>query len=118
MIEQLKLFEEDYRSLEELRKLITELHPTGGMNNDGTLQYTEYHLDFYRDLAFIVVYRDDVDNGERIIHDCVELIQVENNLYKILRIDGESLGTIENKKHLAIQKSIIESFENEELFKK
>ena len=119
MFEQMKLFEEDYRTLEELRQIITELHPTGGRNNDGTFQYTEYKLEFYKDLAFIVIFRDEQDGHERIIDNCVELEQVEENLYQIIKIDGKALGDIEeSEKKISVQKSLIKSLEKKELFKR
>lgn len=120
MSEQLDLFENQYHTLDELKELVTHLHWTGGMYEDGTLQFTKYDLDFYRDLAFIVEYQDQNDNGEKIIDNCVELELVDNNLYKIIKIDGKTLGDIgvDTKHLLAKQKKLIEWFEKGELFKK
>ena len=119
-IQQLDLFSGSYRSLETLKQLVMELHWTGGMNDDGTLQYTEYHLDFYKDLAFIVEYRDETDSNEKIIDNCVELKQIDNNLYKIIKIDGKALGdiSVDNPNNLAKQKELIASLEKGEVFKK
>ena len=120
MNEQMDLFESQYHTLKELKDLITTLHWTGGINADGTLQYTEYHLDYYKDLAFIVEYRDECDESEKIIDNCCELQLVENDLYKIIKIDGKTLGEIgvDTKHLLNIQKLIISWYEKGELFKK
>lgn len=116
---QLDLFEDQYRTLDELREMITQLHWTGGINPDGTLQYIEYKLEFYRDLAFIVVFKEETDNEENVIDNCCELKLVENGLYQIISIDGETLGKIETDypKKIQLQKSLIESLEKGELFK-
>lgn len=118
MLEQLKLFEEEYRSLEELRTIISHLHWTGGITN-GEMIYTEYKLDFYKDLAFITEFRKETDNNEKIIDNCIVLEQVEDDLYRIIRIDGKSLGEIEKEypDKVEIQLSIIESMMKGELFK-
>ena len=119
MLEQLKLFEEDYRTLEELRTLVSHLHWTGGITN-GEMIYIEYHLDFYKDLAFITEFRDDLDNNEKVIDNCIELEQVEDDLYHIFKIDGKALGELEKEYQdkLEIQLSIIESMQKGELFKR
>ena len=117
---QMDLFENQYHTLKELKDLITTLHWTGGVNENGTLQYQEYQLDYYKDLAFIVQYQNESDNNEKIIDNCVELILVDNDLYKIIRIDGKTLGEIgiDTKHLLHAQKQIIKWFEKGELFKK
>lgn len=119
-IQHFDLFSESYRSLEELRKFVSELHWTGGMNADGTLQYTEYELDFYKDLAFVVEYRNDADEGERIIDNCVELEHIGNDLYKIISIDGKTLGHLTNDDptHLSKVKELLGYMEKGEVFKK
>lgn len=95
VIERVDLFEEQYRTLNELKSIIESFHWTGGINEDGTLQNEEYNLDFYKDLAFTVQYRNDTDNGEKVIDNCCELELVENNLYKIIKIGGKTLGDID-----------------------
>ena len=123
MVQQLNLFADTYRTLEDLRKLVTSLHWTGGMNEDGSLQYIEYQIDFHKDLAFIVVYEDTKDNNEKVIDNCIELKRVEDNLYRIIRIDGKTLGDLDysdplntRPKQLELQNSLIKSMEEMELF--
>ena len=119
-MEQMDLFEEQYKTLNELRELIESFHWTGGINSDGTYQYETYELEFYKDLAFIVQFRSDTDNNERVIDNCCELELVENNLYKIIKIDGKTLGDIIKDSPAKTRKQVelIESMQKEELWKK
>ena len=76
-MEQMDLFEEQYKTLNELRELIESFHWTGGINSDGTYQYETYELEFYKDLAFIVQFRSDTDNNERVIDNCCRKMKKE-----------------------------------------
>lgn len=119
-MEQMDLFEEQYRTLNELKLIIESLHWAGGMNDDWTPQNEEYELDFYKDLAFIVQYKKDTDNGEKIIDNCCELELVENGLYKIIKIDGYTIGDIDkdHPEQTKKQLDLINSMVKEELWKK
>ena len=118
--EQIDLFSDQHPTLNELKNLIESLHWTGGISADGTRQNEEYKIDFYRDLAFIVQFREETDNEEKIIDNCCELLLVENNLYKIIKIDGKTLGEIsaDNPEQTKIQLALIKSMENQCLWKK
>lgn len=120
MSEQIDLFADLYHSLEDLRQFVSELHWTGGINEDGSLQYFQYKLEFYKDLVFIVEFRDDTDNGEKIIDNCVELKHIGNGLYQIISIDGKALGqlTNDNPEIVSKAKCLIEYMEKGEVFKK
>ena len=118
---QLDLFETDYMSLDDLRKLIETFHFTGGIDAYGNFVYEKYYLDFYRDLAFIVQYRDDItDHKEKIIDNCCILELVENDLYKICSIDGKTLGILDAdiKSTFSKQLDVINWFKSGKLFKK
>ena len=119
-IEQCDLFEEQYRTLEELKSLIEYFHWTGGMNADGTPQNEKYQIEFYKDLAFIVQFKDETDENEKIIDNCVELQLVENNLYKIISMNGKTISDIyvDHPDRTAKQVELIQSMMKGELWKK
>lgn len=119
MVEQMDLFEEQYKTLSWLQQFVSELHPTGGINDDGTLQYIEYELDFFHTLAFIVVYQEkgDGETKEKVIDNCVELEEIKKGFYKIIKIDGATLGIIDNPIIYKKQKELLSYFENQEVFK-
>ena len=120
MARQLSLFEEEYRTLEDLLDIVEKLNPTGGYyDNDLSKPIPMgYTIDYYRDLAFIVLYKEDTDSEEKIIDNAIYLQDTGNDLYQIYQIDGKVLGnlTLDNGR-LELALSIIKSMQNYELFK-
>ena len=108
------------RTLKELYDLVKSLHWTGGYIApeyiDENKQYLPYKLEFYKDLAFIVLYREDEFEIEKIIDNCIELQCNKNGIYKIIYIDGAALGTFENEALWPIQYQIIEFWRKGEMF--
>ena len=94
--QQIDLFSDSYKTLQDLLELVFKLNPTGGYyNNDlRTPIPPDYHIDFYKDLAFIVEFRNESDNNEKIIDNAICLKEIGNGLYKIYQIDGKVLGQL------------------------
>ena len=108
------------RTLQELCELVKTLHWTGGYISDvyidANKQYLPYKLEFYKDLAFIVLFKEDDNDGEKVIDNCVELQCNKNNIYKIISIDGAALGTFESERLWPIQYQLIEFWRKGEMF--
>ena len=118
-MEQLDLFEDSYLSLNDILNLVEEINPTGGIDSNGKPIPMGYQIDYYRDLAFIVLYNEETDNGEKTIGDAVYLKEIGNGLYKIYSIDGKTLGRFYEKDSLTEKRlKLLNWFTSEQVFKK
>ena len=118
-MEQLDLFEDSYLSLNDILKLVEEINPTGGIDRNGKPIPMGYQIDYYKDLAFIVLYNEKTDNNEKIIDNAVYLKEIGNGLYKIYSIDGEALGRFYEDDSLTGKRlKLLNWFTSEQVFKK
>ena len=122
MIEKIDLFQDQYRTLNYLLETVYKLNPTGGYYDNDTNKPIppDYQIDFYKDLAFIVEFRNETDNNEKIIDNAIYLKQVGDGLYQIYEIDGKVLGRLneENMRHTEMVIDLINSMIKKEIFKK
>lgn len=120
--QQIDLFSDSYKSLQDLLELVFKLNPTGGFyDNDRNKPIPpDYYIDFYKDLAFIVEFRNETDNNEKIIDNAIYLQHIGNDLYKIYEIDGKVFGRLgsDNAKHLKLVQALVDYMVNGEVFKK
>ena len=120
--EHIDLFEETYLTLKDILDLVESINKTGGyFNNDFNKPIPMgYVIDYYKDLAFIVLYKDNDDEttNEKVIDCCVELQEIQENLYKIISIDGKCLGQFNDNSNENMQRlKLIQWFMNGELFR-
>ena len=122
MIETIDLFHDQYRTLNDLLETIYKLNPTGGYYDNDTSKPIppDYQIDFYRDLAFIVEFRNETDNDEKIIDNAIYLKQVGEGLYQIYEIDGKVFGRLDssNMRHIEMVIDLINAMMKKEVFRK
>ena len=118
-MEQLDLFEDSYLSLNDILNLVEEINPTGGFYENRQPILNGYQIDFYRDLAFIVLFKEECEENEKIIDNAVYLKDIGKGLYKIYSIDGKILGRFDEDDKLTSKRlQLIDWFVKEQVFKK
>lgn len=115
-MEQIDLFQDQYRTLNDLLEIVEKINPTGGFDKDYKPIPNGYKIEFYKDLAFIVLFNNETDGEERVIDNAVYLKQVGDKLYEIYEIDGKTLGHLENNDLLPLQEDLIKSMKMKEVF--
>lgn len=109
--QQIDLFSDDYKTLTNLLDIVCDLNPTGGYYPNWKPIPPDYVIDFYKDLAFIVMYRggEDSSTKEKIIDNAIYLERCGEDLYKIYDIDGAVFGRLSNtnEKHVELAQALI-----------